>query len=769
MTQRVTVPVEDGRDGRIDGDLKLAGRMLYAADVPIDGCLYAAVLHSPYSHARIDAIDTSAANGLPGVHLVLTGAEVADLRYGRLVRDVPVLAVGKVRFIGERVAAVVADTRAQAERAATAVQVAYTSLPAVFDPQAALAEDAPAVHEEPWAYAGALAAPGDPRNLQSRHVWSGGGDLEAALGAADVRIDETFRTPAVHQGYIEPHSATAWIEPDGSIHVWVSNKSPYRLRAQLAAALGVPEERVVVHTPAVGGDFGGKGSPMDAPLCVELARRTGRPVRLTRRYAEELMAANPRHASAVGVRLGIGRDGMILAMDLRFVFNVGAYAGFRPRPFLHGAADAACCYRLGSLRIESRMVYTNQVPGGHKRSPGAPQAVFAVESAMDIAARRLGIDPWEFRRRHLLRTGDTTLLGERWPEVRGVETLDAARRLARSAAPVPAGPSVRTGRGVAVYCRTTTMGATSLRLSVDAAGDVCADVPMPETGTGSHTMLRAVLARHLDIDPARVRIQYCGTADLPHDDGVGGSRVTATAGEAALRAARLLRGRAAAEAAALLGIPALQVVAAPGGRWTDPGSGRTVDLAGLAAAAAARGTGLAVDLDMRRPVDSHGETAVGFCVQVAQVGVDVGTGQISVHEILTVHDVAAVLNPRAHQVQIEGGVVMGLGEALTEDLAVREGRVEAAHLGDYRLPSMHDVPRIRIAYLTGGRGVGENNVKAIGEMSNVAVAAALANAIDDAVAVRLRSLPLTAEKVHAAQEVANAAGSPEQTGKEGGG
>lgn len=750
MTREVLVPVEEGRDGRIDGDLKLAGRMLYAADVPVGGCLHAAVLRSPYPHARIDAIDTSAADRLPGVHAVLTGADVADIRYGRLVRDVPILAVGKVRFAGERVAAVVADTRAQAERGTMAVRVDYTPLPAVFDPAAALAEDAPAVHDEPWAYAGALVIPGGPRNLQSRHIWSGGRDVDASLGEADVRIDETFTTPAVHQGYIEPHSATAWIDPDGSIHLWASNKSPYRLRAQVAAAFAVPEERVVVHALAIGGDFGGKGSPMDAPLCVVLARRTGRPVRLTRRYAEELMAANPRHASTVTVRLGLGRDGVIGAMDLLFTFNVGAYAGFRPRPFLHGAADAACCYRLGALRIESRMVYTNQVPGGHKRSPGAPQAVFAVESAMDIAARRLGIDPWEFRRRHLLRTGEATLLGERWSEIRGGETLAAAHRLERAAVPAPARPSVRVGRGVAVYCRTTAMGATSLRLWADAAGRVCAEVPIPETGTGSHTMLRAVLARHLDIDPARVRVHYNGTADLPHDDGVGGSRVTATVGEAALRAARLLRGRAAAEAARYLAVPAPQVVTAPGGRWVDPASGRGVDLAGLAAAAGARGAEVAVDLEMRRPADGHPDEAVGFCVQVAQVGVDVETGQIFVYEILTVHDVAEVLNPRAHQAQIEGGVVMGLGEALTEDLAVRDGRVEAAHLGDYRLPSMRDVPRIRIAYLTGGRGIGENNVKAIGEMSNVAVAAALANAVDDAVAVRLRSLPLAAENVHAA-------------------
>ncbi|HET9001657.1 MAG TPA: xanthine dehydrogenase family protein molybdopterin-binding subunit [bacterium] len=752
MIRDILVPIEEGRQGRIDGELKVGGRMLYAADVPVPDVLHAVALRSPYPHARINAIDTSAAERMPGVRCILVGRDVADLRYGRLVRDVPVLAVEKVRFVGERVAVVAAETRGQADRAATAIQVAYTPLPAVFDPDEALAPDAPAVHEEPWAYAGALSPRGGPRNLQARQVWSGGGDVESALAAAPVRLHDRFTTPAVHQGYIEPHSCTAWVESDGRIQVWASTKSPYRLRAQLAATFGVPEQQVDVHAPAIGGDFGGKGSPMDAPLCVALARRAGRPVRLTMRYAEELTAGNPRHASVITVDAGVSRDGRLEALDVRAVFNVGAYAGFRPRPFLHGAADAGCCYRIPALRIESVLVYTNRVPGGHKRSPGAPQTVFAIESMMDIAARRLAIDPWEFRRRHLLRTGEATPLGEHWPEVRGAETLAAAERAFRPAVPARARPSVRVGRGVAVYARATRLGATSLRLRADAAGRVYADVPMPETGTGSHTMLRAVLARELGMDPARFAVQYVGTADLPYDEGVGGSRVTATAGEAALRAARLLSRRARALAAERFGVPEDTIVPAPGGRWVDSASGRSADLGELAAFAAEREEPLVVAIDLRRPAgdEGHADEAVGFCAQVAQVGVDVETGQVFVYEILTVHDIATVLNPRSHRGQIEGGVVMGLGEALTEDLGIREGKVEAAHLGDYKIPSMRDVPPIRVAYLTGGRGVGANNIKAIGEMSNVPVLAALANAVDDAVGVRIRSLPLSAEKIYVA-------------------
>lgn len=767
MAREIVIPIEDGREGRIDGELKVGGRMMYAADVPVPDVLYAAVLRSPYPHARIDAIDTSTAEGMPGVRAVLVGRDVADVRYGRLIRDVPILAVEKVRFIGERVATVVAETPAQANRAATAIQVSYSPLPAVFDPEEALDPDAPAVHDDPWAYKGSLSPKGGPRNLQARHVWTGGGDVDAALATAELRLDEQFTTPAVHQGYIEPHSCTAWVDRDGRVHVWASSKSPYRLRAQLAAAFSMPEDRFEIHAPAIGGDFGGKGSPMDIPLCIALARRAGRPVRLTLRYAEELMAASHRHASAIRVRAGWGRDGRFKAMDVRSVFNVGAYAGFRPRPFLHGAMDAGSCYRIPAIRIESLIVYTNRTPGGHKRAPGAPQTVFAVESVLDIAARRLGIDPAEIRRRNMLRTGETAPLGEHWPEIRGQETLAAAERAFRPAFPAKARPSIRFGRGMSVYARTTRPGATSMRLHADAAGRVHAEVAIPETGTGSHTVLRTLLARELGLDLAQFSVHYVGTADLPFDDGVGGSRVTATISEVAPQAARLLQERGRTLAASRFRVAEDGISYAAGGRWVEAASGRGATIADLAAFAAERGEKFTVSAEVRRSGEDHTEEALAFCVQIAQVGVDVETGQVSVCEVLTTHDVANVLNPRAHRVQIEGGVVMGLGEALTEDLSIREGKVEAAHFGDYKIPSMRDTPPIRIVHLTGGRGVGVNNVKAIGEMSNVPVAAAIANAVEDAVGVRIRDLPVSAEKIFQALQDRPGSGAAGERGTKG--
>ncbi len=567
------------------------------------------------------------------------------------------------------------------------------------DPEDALRPGAPAVHEAPWEFPGAVVTRSDSQNLQSRLIEEHG-DVEPHLAASAVTVDRTFETPAVHQGYLEPQACVARVAPDGSVEVWAANKSPYRLRAQLAAGFGLPEARITVHPLPVGGDFGGKGAPMYVPLCVEVARRTGRPVRLLLRYGEDLAAANPRHAARIRVRAGAGRDGRLAALDVHAVFNGGAYAGFKPIATvnLHGVEEAGSSYRIPHIRIESLVAYTHTVPRGHMRAPGAPQTVFAVESALDDLARALAMDPIEFRRLNLLRDGEPTPLGERHEEARGLATLEAALRARRQA---EVRPGERRGVGIAVYNRPTPVGNTSLSLEVED-GTVTVRVPIPETGTGSHTMVRDAVARALEVAPDRVRVHHVSTADLPQDDGVGGSRVTATISEAVRLAVERLR--------------------AQGGR-------------GSVTAVVERG---------KIP------SVTSFCVEIAQVGVDVETGRVTVYEILTAVDVAEVLNPSLHRVQIEGGVAMGYGFACLEDLAVVEGQATAIHLGEYKLPSLRDVPRMPVVLVPGGRGIGALNVKAIAELSNVPVAAAVANAVADAVGVRVMRLPITAEAVYAA-------------------
>jgi CO/xanthine dehydrogenase Mo-binding subunit len=737
-------PPERGRGVRVEGELKVSGQLMYADDLALPGLLHVAVVRSPYPHARIVSVNIEEARKVPGVHCVLTGADVASIRFGRAVRDVPILAVEKVRFAGEMVVAVAAESGEIAEEAAALVDVQYEPLPAVLDPVEALKAGAPAVHDAPWSYAGAGRGPEEPVNLMGRAVSASDGDIEAALAASDRVFVHTFRTQAQHHGYLEPHSCTVAMAPDGTVKIWSCNKSPYRLREQLSATFGIPVEHFTLHTPAVGADFGGKGSPMDIPLCLELSRRTGWPVRMTMSYAEELMAAAPRHASVIRVRVGVSRDGRLQALDVHAVFNGGAYGAFRPS--VNFGARAASSYNIPAMRVVAERVYTNQVPGGNARAPGAPQFTFAVESMLDLVARELGLDPITFRRNNLLRDGEASPFGDHWPEVRAVATLDLAEAAYQPVFPTDAPRTMRFGRGMAVYDRATHAAQrSSMRLRLQADGSIEAQVPVMETGTGSHTMIRRVVAEGLDLPLDQVVIRYVDTAHLPFDSGVGGSRVTISASEVAHLGVLQFRQALQREMAEALGVPVQQVELRAGGIGADTRSGRTLDLAALAA----RGVTVEIvsDTGVGQHSGEHEEGVTSFCVQIAQVGVDVETGQVFLYEILSAHDVAEILEPVSHRSQIEGGVVMGIGYALREDLGIEEGRVTAPHLGDYKMSSIADTTGLRVELLCGGKGVGALHVKGIGELPNVPTAAAIANAVADAVGVRIDTLPITAEKV----------------------
>ena len=735
----LAAPREVGGERRIDGRLKVTGGMPYAADLFIEGTLHAAVVRSPHQHARIVSIDMRAARALSGVHCVLTGADVSDIRCGRGLRDAPILAVGKARFAGEPVAAVAAETKEIAEEAVALVTVDYEPLAAVFDVEDALRPDAPAIHDDPGAYADAAHKPGDLQNVIAHRVWNYGPGIEAALANSEIQFEHTFRTQRVHQRYIEPHCCTVLAGPGARVRVWSCNKVPYVLRENLAASFGLNPEDIEVHTAAIGGDFGGKGTPMDVPLCLELSRRTRRPVRLARTYTDELLAAAPRHGAAMTVRVGVKRDGTLQALHFRGLLNSGAYGGFRP-----GAAMRSPCatsYRIPSARVEVVRVYTNELPAGNMRTPAAPQMTFAIEGMFDFVARQIAMDPIDFRRINVLADGEPNLLGDIWPESRASETLEAAVR-AHGRAAVPRGPNIKLGTGVAIYDRPTPVPQhTSLRLRLARDGKIEVDAPIQETGTGSHTVIQGVVAAALGLDRHQVAVRYVGTSELPYDSGIGGSKITVTATEAATMAARTLSGELRIQAAKLLGAELANVEAAPRGMWRDRRSGQELTLADMAAA------GLTVEAVSEVPPTQEKEAATSFCVQLAQVGVDTETGQVFVYELVSAHDVAEILEPMSHRGQIEGGIVMGHGFALSEDLGLVEGRVSAAHLGDYKLPTMRDIPPLKVVLVPGGKGVGARNVKSIGELANVTTAAAIANAVSNALCTTIDRLPISADMV----------------------
>lgn len=688
---------------RVDASDKATGAARYVADHAADDTLHATVVRSTVPHGWLRHVDSTVAITVPGVIAVLTAKDFDLGLAGRRVRDIPVLCSDKVRFVGDRVAVVVATSRAAAEQGALAVSVDYEELPPVCDPEQALAPDAPTVHDAPWAYAGAVVAQDDHPNLQSEVRIGDPAAVDHALARATHVVEQTYRTPAGPPGYLEPQAWLAVPDADGAVRLWATTKSPYRLRQQIAECLDDDPELIDIEPALIGGDFGGKGAIGEAPLCVALARRFGRPVRIALRSGEDLTATSARHPSAVRVRLGCDADGQFVGLAVDALFAGGAYAGVKPRASvdLHGAAEAALGYRFPSFAIRSRIVYTTTLPKGHVRAPGAPQTVFAVERAVDELAVAAGIDPVEIRRRNLLHTGEPDAYGHQWPEARGVATLDAA---VAASVPVEVPARWSVGRGVAVYARPTSPPAeTSLRLSRNGSGTFVVEVPVPETGTGSHSVVQVQVARALGVPPDQVEVRQSPTGSLGYDPGVGGSRVTVGMSAAV---DRLIRA------------------------WLTTEQDRPVTIDG--------------------PATGSTPGALATCAQMAVVAVDPETGQVRVVHLVSAVDVADIVRPASHQMQIDGGAVMGYGFACLEDLMEADGQIWAAHLGELKLPCAADVPQLTTVLVPGGIGVGPANVKSVGELTNVPTAAAIANAVADATGVQLRSLPITAARVYQA-------------------
>ena len=725
--------------GHIEGPSKVTGSARYSADITLQGMLWGKSLRSPLAHARILSIDTSRARELPGVYAVLTAADIPETMIGHRILDIPVLARDKVRFIGEKVAAVAADSPEIAEEALQLIDVQYEELPGVFEAGEAMQDNAPRVHDAPPSYPDAPENPPPIPNLISQ-VFYRHGDVEAGFAQAERVFEHTYYVPGVHHGYIEPHACVVQVEDDGKVNVWLSNKAPFRTRGEIAAAIGVPADDVCINPVAIGGDFGGKGSVMDSVLSYFLAKRTGRPIKMVMTYTEELMAANPRHETTITLRTGVDKDGTMVARRATIVFNAGAYGGMTPGFTIHGAIDAGGPYRLPNIEIEALRIYTNRVPGGHMRAPGGPQVVFAVESHMDMIAHELGVDPLEYRLRHVIEEGDETPMGHRFRDMRGRETLLAAAEA--SGWNQPKQPN--TGRGLSFYDRPPGGGASTVQVSVDAGGRITLLSTLPDTGTGSLTILQQIVAEELQAPLASVTIVTGDTDSAPNDGGVGGSRVTHAAGQAASAGAREMRQALTELAARHWGVEPEQVELL-GGRYAAR-DGRSMDLKELLARAGTLETLPIVREGSYKPSGHNDVTS--FCAQVAEVSVDPDTGKVTLKRFTTVHDVGTVINPLTHQGQIEGGFVMGMGQALIEHLRVEDGAVTEVNLGDYKLPGSRDIPELQTILLESKAGPAPFEGKSIGETSNCPVMAAVANAVFDAVGLRITDLPITAEKVY---------------------
>ena len=720
---------------RTDGVEKVTGAARFTADVHLPGTLWARALRSPFPYARIVSIDTSKALAFPGVHAVLTGEDVRGILYSKGLRDVTPLAVDRVRFAGERVAAVAADDLDTAKRAVDLIEVAYEELTPVLDPESALLDDAPILHPDMNSYDGL------PRKLDKlsnafSHEVREKGDVEAGFAQADVIVENTFTMARVHQGYLEPHSCLVWIDDADRVQVWASNKAPHSLKLAMAIGLDLPREQICVNPVVIGGDFGGKGAVLDEPVAYFLAKRTGRPVRMVMDYTEELTACAPRHAGIIRWKTGVNRDGTLVAHQMRALFDSGAYGGFRPRAPLDGAFNPIEPYRVANYYLESIRVYTNNVPGGQMRASGGPQARFAGESHVDCVARAIGMDPLEFRLKNLIREGETTATGTRFEEIKAIETLQKGAEAAGYGSPKPA----NVGRGIAMHHRAPGSGESVVVVTLSPDGSVIVGTPVFEQGTGAHTVMRQVVAEGMALPPERVGVVMLDTDATPFDSGLGASRVTRISSGAAFQAVEEAKQELVHLAAELLGWPEEQMTIR-GEEVVHEGTGEHERWADLLARVNRTIIKQAINRDTgRSPV-------VGFTAQVAEVSVDPDTGAFKLLRFTSAHDVGTVINPMGHQGQINGGIVQGMGHGMMEELRVAAGRVTTANLGDYKMPTVCDVPELRTVLVESAIGVGPYQIKGIGELANVPVAAAIANAVEDAVGVRVRDLPITAEKI----------------------
>jgi CO/xanthine dehydrogenase Mo-binding subunit len=732
------------KTGRIDGPDKTTGRGKYVVDAALPDMLWCKILRSPVAHARVVRIDTTQALAVPGVHAVVTGEDVRDMRTGNLRDDEPLLASwDRVRFIGDKVAAVVADDPDIAQRALNLIDVEYESLPAVFDAEEAALPGAPIVHPDSDSYR-RFEPMEEPGNVWERVV-DETGDLDRGFEEADTIVERTYRTPKAHQLYLEPHTCLVNIDHDERVQVWVTSQSPTAKRVSLARMMGIPRDQITINVAYLGGSFGGKGDATGVMLCYLLAKKTGRPVKFIMDYAEELATMNPRHSSVIRIRAGVKWDGRITAWDATGTFGTGAYAGYAPDGSLLGTHTIAP-YSIENARLTALKVYTNVVPSGYFRGPGQYQSSFASESHIDVIASELGMSPLDVRLVNIRETSSGGLYpsGQQAKDPTWKQRLEAAISEAVEASGYLHETPTNVGRGMALAMSGTGGMDGHAQIQVFESGRIVANMPTSDPGVGIATILAQIVAEELDVPIERVQVAPWSTDESPNDWGFGGSRGARMTSIAGYEAAQDFKNNTARLAAEFFGWNEERITVRSGS-LVDESSGDSTTFEEIASRVGAPVSG-------RADVYEEEDSVSSFAVHVAEIEVDPETGAPKLTKYTAVQETGRVLNPVGFTSQIEGGVVMAIGHALTEELVFdpSDGRVINPSLADYKIPSEPDLPPIQTVVLDSELGHGPYQVRAIGDIPIVVPAPAVANAIAEAIGVRVTELPATAERIRGA-------------------
>ena len=737
---------------RIDARAKATGSAIYTDDIKLPGMLYGLLLRSPVPHAKIVRIDTRKAQALPGVKCVITGEDTPKIKYGnwRLFPDTQdeyPLAVDKVRFIGDEVAAVAAVDMETAREALSLIQVEYEELPAVFDVDSAGREGAPVLHDY---------CPGNvsvKRKIQY-------GDVDKAFEEADYVREDTFTVHSVSHAYLEPCSCLAQCDSEGKITLWSSTQVPYILQCLLASTLGMRENDIRVIKPTVGGGFGGKMELRAWEFCAAfMAKKTGKPVKFTLTREEEFLTGRRRHPMKLVSKVGFKKDGTLLAKDLKITLDGGAYNAMGPTATFLCGNFGAMLYRYPNYRFQGRHTYTNKPPASAMRGFGAPQSLYASEIQMNMAAEALGIDAVDIRLKNAQVSGDTI------PDVATISScgfVESIREVAAMSDWKKKRKTLKPGEGIGIGCYSFISGgvfnwfntqypfsAAEIRAFDD--GTVHLLTMAADIGQGTETVLKQILAEELGLKMEDIRITAADTAMTPQADlGAWGSRLTLMGGNAVIEAAKKIKEKVFGAVSARFNLNVIHEMECREGRVHPKGNPKRSMSFGEAVAMVQkfnRGEPLVVR-GSYTPRDKGLVTpAFGFGAQVAQVEVDRETGLVKVKKMWTAHDCGTVINPKGVEGQLDGSIQMGLGYALSEQFVMEGGKTLNTTFLDYKMPTALDMPPGEVVHVDTYEPEGPMGAKECGEGLASPTAPAISDAVYHATGYRCMDLPITPEKI----------------------
>jgi CO/xanthine dehydrogenase Mo-binding subunit len=752
---------------RLEAQGKVNGAARYTDDLYRPFMLHGAILGSPYPHARILACDTAKAEKFPGVESVISAKDFPYLPMGAIVKDETILARNKVRYLGEPVAAVAALNRATALEALKLIEVEYEELPAVLDADEALASDAAIIHEDLANYFKIFDCRFAGNVLSEQSIVEG--DVDAAFKTCDVVVEGEYRTQAQAHAYLEPSAALAEVDDRDKITIWSSHQSINRVQANVCEALGLPMAQVRVITPRVGGGFGGKMEATVQPIAAALALKTKRAVKIVLSREDDFVMMRSRHPARVWMRTGAKRDGSIVAREAKLLFDGGAYSDDSPGVLAFGLYMARGPYRIPNFRATGKLVYTNKLRASGFRGFGNPQVTFAGESQLDELAEKLNVDPIDLRLKNAIRTGDKWVGGQAVTSSGLAECLNKVRSRSqwdqRRVGGKRSGATALRGLGVAALSHICGVLGTSAIVRLAEDGSIVLNTGAVDIGQGADTVLAQICAEALKVEVSRINAVAPDTDASPYNWGTGASRVTYMAGRAVAGAANALKQKIFDHAAAMLECSTNDLELVRGGAVGVAGTDKQVSFFQVSLRAHYGIGGPLIGEHAfvydGEPFDLKRTSMIGFPfsnlgvhmfgAQVVEVEVDPDTGKINPVAAWLAHDVGKAINPLAVEGQIEGGFVQGLGYALCEELVWDNGRLTNPTMMDYKIPGTLDVPlQIEAIIVEEAEPSGPFGAKGVGEPGIVGVAPAIANAVAAATGIRIKQLPLTAERVFTA-------------------